>query len=307
MSVPETPNLHLKKPEYTDPADVFDMNDNMDILDQVIPDIWKKIYPVGAIYMSTVNTSPATLFGGTWVQIKDRFLLSAGDTYTAGSTGGAASKSYTPAGTVGNHTLTASEIPSHAHSMSNHVHSVGAHSHGLNSHVHSVGAHSHGLNSHVHTVGAHSHGLNGHIHTINAHVHGLSQDNIPLATIVLNDYHTVARYYEGGPTSYYAGKATVTQPGGSGSTGPATGNTADSAAFNSGAASGNTANSTAFNTGAAVGSTENSTAFNSGGPSVANTGNAGGGGGHNHGFTGTAASINVMPPYLTVYMWKRTA
>lgn len=48
-------------------------------------------YPVGAIYMSVNSTSPASLFGGTWEQIKDKFLLSAGDLYAAGSTGGAAS------------------------------------------------------------------------------------------------------------------------------------------------------------------------------------------------------------------------
>lgn len=34
--------------------------------------------------------------------------------------------------------------------------------------------------------------------------------------------------------------------------------------------------------------------------------NTGGGGGHNHGFTGTASSINVLQPYITCYMWKRT-
>lgn len=47
-----------------------------------------KIYPVGCIYQSTSSTSPAELFGGTWEQIKDRFILAAGDTYAAGSTGG---------------------------------------------------------------------------------------------------------------------------------------------------------------------------------------------------------------------------
>lgn len=63
------------------------------------------VYPVGSIYMSVNNTNPATLFGfGTWEQIKDTFLLSAGDTYTAGNTGGEAT-----------HTLTVNEIPSHRH------------------------------------------------------------------------------------------------------------------------------------------------------------------------------------------------
>jgi hypothetical protein len=84
------------------------------------------IYPVGAIYLSTNNTSPATLFGGTWEQITDKFILAAGSTYGAGTTGGSAtinlSHSHTvnshnhslPANT-GSHTLTTSEIPSHAH------------------------------------------------------------------------------------------------------------------------------------------------------------------------------------------------
>lgn len=44
----------------------------------VLGEIWKVIYPVGAVYISTVNTSPATLFGGTWEQISGRFLLAAG-------------------------------------------------------------------------------------------------------------------------------------------------------------------------------------------------------------------------------------
>lgn len=46
--------------------------------------------PVGSTYESTLPTSPAELFGGTWEQIKDVFTLAAGDTYTAGSTGGEA-------------------------------------------------------------------------------------------------------------------------------------------------------------------------------------------------------------------------
>lgn len=61
-------------------------------------------YPVGALYWSSKSTSPASLFGGTWTQIKDRFILAAGSSYSNGATGGAA--------TV---TLTIDQIPSHRH------------------------------------------------------------------------------------------------------------------------------------------------------------------------------------------------
>lgn len=65
-----------------------------------------KLYPVGCIYQSAKATSPAELFGGTWEQIKDQFILAAGDTYAAGSTGGEAT-----------HKLTDAEMPRHAHNI----------------------------------------------------------------------------------------------------------------------------------------------------------------------------------------------
>ena len=78
-------------------------------------------YPVGAIYTSTVSTSPATLFGfGTWSRFgQGRVLLSADDsTYTAGSTGGSAD-----AITV-NHTHSATFTGT---AMGTHQHYVGSH------------------------------------------------------------------------------------------------------------------------------------------------------------------------------------
>ena len=66
--------------------------------------ILSKVYPVGSIYMSLSSTDPKTLFGGTWERLKDRFLLAAGDSYSAGATGGEAT-----------HTLTKDEMPSHNH------------------------------------------------------------------------------------------------------------------------------------------------------------------------------------------------
>lgn len=76
---------------------------------------WLTIYPVGSIYMSVNNVNPSTIFGGTWQQIKDRFLLACGDTYSNGATGGSAT--HTPSGTVGNHTLTVNEMPAHTHDV----------------------------------------------------------------------------------------------------------------------------------------------------------------------------------------------
>lgn len=59
-------------------------------------------YPVGALYISFVSTSPASLFGGTWAQITGRFLRAANDV----STGGADA-----------HTLTEAQMPSHHHGV----------------------------------------------------------------------------------------------------------------------------------------------------------------------------------------------
>ena len=67
-------------------------------------------YPVGAIYTSTVSTSPATLLGfGSWSRFgQGRVLLSADDsTYIAGAVGGSATT-----------TLAEANLPSHTHSIS---------------------------------------------------------------------------------------------------------------------------------------------------------------------------------------------
>lgn len=58
------------------------------------------IYPVGSIYASRQSTSPASLFGGSWLQIKDVFLLGCGSRHALGSFGGEES-----------HKLTKAELP----------------------------------------------------------------------------------------------------------------------------------------------------------------------------------------------------
>lgn len=140
----QTPNLHLVKPDYVDTADVGVINSNMDLIDSAYGRILSSVYPVGSIYMSVAATSPATLFGGTWEQLKDRFLIGAGGSYSAGATGGATA-----------HTLTVAEMPSHNHSFTgsavtsggisaNHAH-TGTSGNPSANHTHSGPNHSHGF------------------------------------------------------------------------------------------------------------------------------------------------------------------
>lgn len=66
------------------------------------------IYPVGAIFVSTSAVSPAAVFGGTWKLLNDVFLL-------------AGSKKSFPYGSKGGMkevTLTAAQMPMHAHQFS---------------------------------------------------------------------------------------------------------------------------------------------------------------------------------------------
>lgn len=59
-------------------------------------------HPIGSYYWSSDPTDPATLFGGVWERVTDKFILAAGSTYKAGQTGGEAT-----------HTLTIDEMPEH--------------------------------------------------------------------------------------------------------------------------------------------------------------------------------------------------
>lgn len=58
--------------------------------------------PIGFVCILVNNINPGTIFGGTWEQIKDVFLLACGSTYSNGATGGEAY-----------HTLTQSELPNY--------------------------------------------------------------------------------------------------------------------------------------------------------------------------------------------------
>lgn len=183
-----------------------------------------ELYPIGSIYMSVNNINPSTIFGGTWEQIKQKFLIAADDDseYRGGTEGGAFSSSYTPSGTVGGHTLTIAEIPSHNHSIPS---------------------------------------LSG--------------------TAVLGGGHTHT-YYSPNFQQSNAGQGNL------GSTSDETWKSNKTGNYDG--------------TGANEGAHSHSVTTN-----ASSTGNRGDGGSHNHDFSGSAATINTTPPYLAVYVWKRTA
>jgi hypothetical protein len=71
------------------------------------------IYPIGSIYVSLRETSPAVIFGGSWQQIAGKFLYALDGSLAPGDVGGEA-----------NHTLTTDEMPSHTHTEDKHRHSM---------------------------------------------------------------------------------------------------------------------------------------------------------------------------------------
>lgn len=93
-------NVYVGSQEPNDPGI------NVWIDPQGVNNVIDMIYPIGSIYMSVNDTDPSMLFSGEWEQIKDRFLLCAGDTYVNGSIGGEAT-----------HKLTIDEMPTHTHQL----------------------------------------------------------------------------------------------------------------------------------------------------------------------------------------------
>lgn len=85
------------------------------IVKDTVNNIVDIIYPIGSIYMSVNDVNPNILFGGQWEQLKDKFLLGSGDSYTGGSTGGSAD----------------AVVVSHTHTQNAHTHTQNGHSHGF--------------------------------------------------------------------------------------------------------------------------------------------------------------------------------
>lgn len=128
-------SLYIKKSEGYDTAEIINLEKGSYMKNTTIT--WKNItvtslpsgyvtvtmnslindiYPVGSIYMSYKATSPATLFGGTWEQLKNHFLFATNA--TSGDKGGYGNGTGTSSGST---KLTAAQsgLPSHQHALQN--------------------------------------------------------------------------------------------------------------------------------------------------------------------------------------------
>lgn len=248
--------------------------------------IFDAIYPVGSIYTSINSTDPSTLFGGTWERFgKGKVLVGVdeddSDFSEANKTGGEKT-----------HTLTVDEMPSHTHTQNSHTHTIG-------SHTHSVPAHSHGLNSHTHSfsdtsssAGSHTHSVSGTAasagsHTHNANFYRNNREATGHGTNTGNYRGFNDRIMVSAPAVNYdilSGGAHTHSVSG---TAVSAGGHTHSVSGTTGAASGSTANSSALTSGRATPTCSSATATNN---------NTGGGGSHNN-----------LQPFITVFMWVRTA
>ena len=229
----------------------------------LVNDLLNRVYPVGSIYMSAVNVSPAAFLGGTWQAIEQgRMLMAAGSSWQAGTTGGAAY-----------HALTVQEMPAHDHSATETE--AGGHTHAAS--TGSAGAHSHSgstnnAGDHAHTRG--SMNITGAFWNLGSAPQGTNG----------------AIYMGGAPTNPAWIDSHVRTASG------------DSINFD---ASRSWTGWTSTN-----GNHSHWLSISSAGAHTHSVAIAAAGA-HTHaitiGKTGSGAAFSILPPYVAVYMWRRTA
>ena len=252
----------------------------------LVSDLLNRVYPVGSIYMSAVNVSPASFLGGTWQAIEQgRMLMAAGSSWQAGTTGGAAY-----------HALTVQEMPAHDHSATETA--AGGHTHGAS--TGSAGAHAHSgstnnAGNHYHT--GTTNGAGSHSHTRGSmNITGTFDGNVDDDS-------------KGGKSGafYTTGRPIYGANGNGDDMGGVIG--FDAARSWTGSTSTEGSHSHGFST-SWSGLHAHSLSISSAGAHTHSVAIAAAGA-HTHaitiGRTGSGAAFSILPPYIAVYMWRRTA
>lgn len=244
--------------------------------------IFKLIYPIGSIYLSTSPTNPGTIFTGTsweaYAQGKTIIGVDTGDSdfNEAEKTGGTKTISLAHTHTTSGHALTTSEMPSHTHSIGSHTHSM-THSHSDTFSTSSSGSHRHSL-SDCQT------GAEGPTGSVKVMGYGTGTSTTGSGLTLSNHQNTLAYPSSGASWGYVTlninGWHVHELIGSTASDGSHSHTISGSVSQYSGS------------TGSASGT----------------TGSAGSGNAHSHGNTGSALSDqNILGPYITCYIWRRTA
>ena len=250
----------------------------------LVSDLLNRVYPVGSIYMSAVNVSPASFLGGTWQAIEQgRMLMAAGSSWQAGTTGGAAY-----------HTLTVAEMPAHDHSATETA--AGAHSHGAS--TGSAGAHSHSgstnnAGNHYHTGTTSSAG--GHSHTRGSmNITGTFDGNVDDD----NKGGKSGAFYTTGRPIYGANGDDMGGVIGFDASRSWTGSTSWDGDHTHSLSTSWAGEHSHWLSISSAGAHTHSVAIAAAGA-------------HTHaitiGKTGSGAAFSILPPYVAVYMWRRTA
>ena len=232
------------------------VDEKLNYLYSQLQDTASKLYPVGSVYISFQSTNPSTLFGGTWVRLKDTFLLANGDTYPANSTGGSATK-----------TIAVSNMPSHNHSVS----SSGGHSHSVT--TSGAGGHTHTASSN--TTGNHKHDR-GTMNITGYFDVGDVDSSYRSGAFTFSTHATTQNQHTAGGTSNYVVNFDASKSW--------TGETSSA---------GNHSHTITVNS---VSNHTHTVSISNSGTHTHTTNNTGGG-----------TPLNIMPPYTTVYMFRRTA
>ena len=251
----------------------------------LVNDLLNRVYPVGSIYMSAVNISPASFLGGTWQAIEQgRMLMAAGSSWQAGTTGGA---TY--------HTLTVAEMPAHDHSATETA--AGGHTHGAS--TTSAGAHSHSgstnsTGNHYHTgttngAGSHSHSRGSM--NITGSFSGVGDDGVEPS-------YSGAFYKTGGRSVPVSNKGDPDYVTGFDASRSWTGSTSTEGSHSHGFSTSWAGEHSHWLSISSAGAHTHSVAIAAAGA-------------HTHaitiGKTGSGAAFSILPPYIAVYMWRRTA
>ena len=240
--------------------------------DSLVSDLLNRVYPVGSIYMSVVNVSPASFLGGTWQAIEQgRMLMAAGSSWQAGTTGGAAY-----------HALTVQEMPAHDHSATETA--AGGHTHGAS--TDSAGAHSH--SGSTNSAGDHAH-TRGSMNITGTFDGNVDDDNKGGKS---GAFYTTGRPIYGANGDDMGGVIGF-----------------DAARSWTGSTSTEGSHSHGFST-SWSGLHAHSLSISSAGAHTHSVAIAAAGA-HTHaitiGRTGSGAAFSILPPYIAVYMWRRTA